>query len=207
MIRLSTSVLLLALLCTACKTQLTVDSDLACVRFNALLLRSAEEKELAQDIEALAGTSTSSDWLRDVTVCDVGQYRLYIPAKGDSDHVWLISDESFTIQLSRGHLSISEHRLREIISLTDENMDGVADLIRYHPRPREADADVEIWDRELDGCPDVKIVQGADRSRVTKVLFAGKWAELTEKDGEWGWILDGVFHSSRISQGSAHDRR
>ena len=173
---------------------------------------SDEQRDYLRAFNGLRDRPIDFEWMSTASVCNTGRYTIVAPSTGDSDYfmlqesgkpVYMIHDGQHLF-LKNGQLLVSvdddkrsvfflENESHQTLSVDDRDLDGSYDSVKYDLRVAPDYERADVWDRNGDGCPDMRTVRQDDGETRRSIAYAGTWLDITRRNGKAGILLGGKF--------------
>jgi len=132
-------------------------------------------------------------WVKRVRECDVGEYRIDVPAEGGHAEI-MVSRNGHALFLSAGETTIVMDSSGRRVLFDAVLAEGVgAPSISYATYVRSTDAWVENVDLGADGTVDYRTTETAGGPTKREFSVDQRWLEMVRRGDREGVVLDGEF--------------
>jgi hypothetical protein len=193
------AVLLVAGLVVGCfKPSDCTEGDFRELFATQLALRYPDQAALLDEDAELSIRSFYPEWMKDAKLCEVGQYSVIAPAKGETSEIWVhVRDGGPTVSIAADFVHVWEPPRRIVATLHREESGERFDRLSYDAWGLPDGAHITVTDTDLDGNPDMRTTwyPPADGREFKWERSVGNcwWTEVRQND-EAGLLIDGEFY-------------
>jgi hypothetical protein len=144
-------------------------------------------------------------WMQEALVCDLGHYKVAVPAKNPGAQILIWTDTHRVLFIQEGIGLIVNQPVPgpmnkfSIVNLQDRNNDGIYDCLSYDVLDQEGEIKVSVFDENLDGEPETKMVmvdkdntnvyawieEGWRLVKKRGITINGKWRKVKKLNDKW----------------------
>jgi hypothetical protein len=137
-----------------------------------------------------------AEWISHAKVCEMGPYILVSPANSDSDEVIIVNMNTNAAQIIVDPETVTLFDdSRSVLAQFSRSDDGTSfKSMTYEGYDPATDSRVSVFDIELDGKADLRIISSTDgKRRSTEQRIGSEWHQVIKQDGRYGFVVDDTF--------------
>jgi hypothetical protein len=142
-------------------------------------------------------------WIKKAKVCNLGGYVVAAPADGPAGNLFIWKGDQRVLLIQEGFgVNIYEpvagprNRL-PIVNLQDWDHDGLFDRLLYSVLDKDGSIKVELFDQDLDGVPETKVIHGQKDKTEFYAWIEEGWHKVEKKEGKPGVSIRGRWRQIR----------
>ena len=157
-------------------------------------------RDLPADIRAFYAAYNAESEEAEMTVCSIGQYEVVVRDEhGKESLIVSKAGKIVVVELPKGATLYADGvPVADVLPPTDA---GAKSGLCYHGRDDGRGADVMVFDRNLDGQPEMRAWRYGDRRVETEYWFQDRWHPTVQRGGRRGILVRGKFVAvSRLNE-------